>query len=219
MYSLGHAFRSGERGPWHNPEFSMLEWYRAGQGWRSIVRDIRQLVQQAAKTLDVAPPPTPWSVWSVREAVRRFAGIDIGRAPDPDHVAELLVSRVEPALRALPAVVLAPWPTSMASLARTVPAQPHLAERFEVYLHGVEIANGFGELTDAVEQRRRFEADLAARQATGRPLYPIDERFLLALTEGLPPSSGVALGVDRLLMVLGGYNEIGDVQAFPFERA
>ena len=149
----------------------------------------------------------------------KFAGVDIGKTPDPDHVAELLVSQVEPALRRFPAVVLAPWPASMASLARTVPGQPHVAERFEVYLHGVEIANGFGELTDAGEQRRRFEADLAARRASGKPTYPIDERFLLALSEGVPPSSGVALGVERLLMVLGGYGEIGDVVAFPFERA
>jgi lysyl-tRNA synthetase class 2 len=219
MYALGHAFRSGERGPWHNPEFTLLEWYRAGAGWRKIVIDIRQLVRETARALGVAPPPTPWPVWSVRQAVQRFAGVDVGRTPDPDQVAELLVSHVEPALRRFPAVVLAPWPASMASLARTVPGRPHLAERFEVYLHGIEIANGFGELTDASEQRRRFEGDLSARRQTGRPLYPIDERFLLALREGVPPSSGVALGVDRLLMVLGGYREIGDVLAFPFERA
>jgi lysyl-tRNA synthetase class 2 len=107
----------------------------------------------------------------------------------------------------------------MASLARPNPRKPWLAERFEIYLRGVEIANGFGELVDPLEQRRRFEADLALRVQLGRPTYPMDERFLRALEDGVPASAGVAVGVDRLLMLLLGERDIEAVLPFPFERA
>lgn len=255
IYSLGHAFRSGERGQHHNPEFAMLEWYRAGADYRAIVRDCRALVRHCARALRQAPdlrplwtlpdrnppldPDTPWQRWSIRQVIQQFAGFDPGRADDAavlrrrarqaglevaddDGPAEVLVralvERVEPRLVEHSGVVLERWPACLASLARRFDAQPHLAERFEIYLQGVEIANGFSELTDADEQRLRFEQDLAERRRLGRPIYPIDERFLLALREGLPPSAGVALGVDRLLMALTGLQDIDQVLAFPFER-
>ena len=247
IYSLGHAFRSGERGAWHNPEFAMLEWYRAGEDYRAIVRDTQALVRHCTRALATLPLPNravdlqgPWLRLSIREAVRRFAGFDPGRCDDDaqvrqrargaglavhetdsaaDVILQALVERVEPALLQHPGVLLQRWPAAMASLARRFPHAPHLAERFEVYLHGVEIANGFSELVDATEQRARFEQDLAVRRQLGRTEYPLDERFLAALAQGCPPAAGVALGVDRLLMVLGGYDDIEQVQAFPFERA
>ena len=248
IYSLGHAFRSGERGAQHNPEFSMLEWYRAGADYRAIVRDARALVRHCAKALKQAnllpvngfDAEAPWLRLSVQQVVARHAGFDPGRCDDDalvlrraqaaglevqpgDTAADVLVralaERVEPRLAGLGAVVIDRWPASMASLARRFAKAPHLAERFEIYVHGVEIANGFSELVDAREQRSRFEVDLRARQRLGRPIYPMEERFLAALAEGCPPAAGVALGVDRLLMLLCDLKDIDDVLPFPFERA
>ena len=244
IYSLGHVFRSGERGRWHNPEFAMLEWYRAGGSWQQIVRDFQSLARTCQTVLghDAAPLDLRgrWPVLSVRAAIRRFAGFDPGRCDDAglvkrraraaglqvdaqDAIADVLVralaERVEPRLAAFPVVLLADWPLCMASLARPNPQKPWLAERFEIYLAGIEIANGFGELVDPLEQRRRFEADLVLRQQLGRPAYPIDEQFLRALADGVPQSAGVAVGVDRLLMLLLGLSDIEAVLAFPFERA
>ncbi len=244
IYSLGHVFRSGERGQWHNPEFAMLEWYRAGGTWQQIVRDFQGLARACQKalgqdhaTLDLRGR---WPVLSVRTAIRRFAGFDPGRCDDlalvqtraqaaglqvaaEDTIADVLVralaERVEPRLTEFPVVVLADWPLCMASLARPNPRKPWLAERFEIYLAGIEIANGFGELVDPVEQRRRFAADLALRQQLDRPVYPMDERFLLALADGVPAAAGVAVGIDRLLMLLLNLHDIEQVLAFPFERA
>ena len=132
---------------------------------------------------------------------------------------QAMVERVEPNLPRDRVVVIERWPICLASLACQDPDDPTVAERFEVYVRGIELANGFTELVDTTEQRARFEADLAAREAAGLPVYPIDERFLNALAEGCPPAAGVALGVDRLLMVLGGYDDIEQVLAFPFELA
>lgn len=253
IYSLGHAFRSGERGVHHNPEFAMLEWYRAGESYQSLVRDARDLMRDCAAALakgrtasgrPLPPkrldPRSPWLRLSIRQALQRFAGFDPGRGDDDalvrsrarqaglqvedDETADAvivraLVERIEPQLADFPAVVLDRWPASMASLARRFDDRPWLAQRFEIYLHGIELANGFTELVDPVEQRARFELDLAARRRARLPEYPIDERFLSALAEGCPPAAGVALGVDRLLMALGGYDDIDEVLAFPFERA
>lgn len=252
IFSLQHAFRSGERGQHHNPEFAMLEWYRTDANYLAIVRDLQQLVSACAQALAGDPTTagllalTPdvlarklWPRLSIREALRRFAGFDPGQfapkrlrrlatkagldvRPDDgpaDMVVQTLVERVEPALQTIPVVVLDRWPIALASLAAPFPRQPWLAQRFEVYLHGVELANGFTELTDPDEQARRFAGDVAAREQTGRPVYPQDERFLAALREGCPPAAGVALGVDRLLMALTGQHNIDHALFFPFERA
>lgn len=252
VFSLQHAFRSGERSQWHNPEFAMLEWYRVGASYLDIVRDTQALVRHCAKALLqdprtahlVAVQPDllqrqPWPRWSIRRALQTLAGFDPGKYQEwqvierarasgldvrpgdttADVVVQALVERVEPNLVHYPALVLDRWPTQLASLAKRFDRSPHLAERFEVYVAGVELANGFTELTDATEQRARFAADLAARQRLGRPLYPMDERFLAALAEGCPPAAGVALGVDRLLMALTGTADLDDVQMFPIERA
>src|SRR5690606_6132495 len=141
-------------------------------------------------------------------------------ASDEARYFELLVSRVEPALARLDRpVFLHDYPLTQAALARPCPDDPRFAERFELYAGGIELANGYGELTDPVEQRRRFVAERRRRQAEKRPVYPLNERFLAALVEGMPPSGGNALGVDRLIALALGAPDIRAVIAFPSDRA
>ncbi len=187
----------------------------------------------AGRAIDVAPP---WPRLTVREAMRRWAGVEVaGDEPAPALVAAVraagiavadgtawddaffaaFLARVEPQLAALDRpVVLEDWPAPLAALARRKPGDPHTALRFEAYVGGIELANAFGELTDPVEQRARFEHDQATRRARGKPVYPIDERLLAALAEGLPPSAGIALGVDRLVMLATGAATIDGVLTF-----
>jgi len=177
-----------------------------------------------------------WERITVAEAMQRWAGVEVrGDEPAEELAARVdaagidrgtatawddvffsaFVARVEPALAALDRpVFLIDWPVKLAALARRKPGNPAVVERFEAYLGGVELANAFGELTDPVEQRARFVDDLAVRAARGLPEYPVDERLLAALTEGLPPSAGIALGVDRLLMLVLGASHIRDVLSF-----
>jgi lysyl-tRNA synthetase class 2 len=185
-------------------------------------------------TLDMAPP---WERLTVAEALRRHAGLaapgDLpaaelrrralaaGFGPIPEDAAwddvffQVFVHAVDPCLgRGGRPTILMEWPAPLCALARQKPDDPTVALRFEVYAGGLELANAFDELTDPVEQRARFEADLAARRTARRPRYPIDERFVAALAEGLPPCAGIALGVDRLLMLVTGASDIRDVLAF-----
>jgi lysyl-tRNA synthetase class 2 len=154
----------------------------------------------------------------VASAFRRYAGVEdaVGLAErDESRYFELLVTRVEPALaRRRRPVFLTNYPKSQAALARASTSQPGTAERFELYLAGVEICNGFSELTDVREQRRRFQRERAERRGAGRPVYPLDRRFLAALEEGMPPAAGNALGVERLLMLALGVDGIEQVMAF-----
>ena len=232
IYALGRAFRSGERGPWHNPEFTMLEWYRAGARYPAIVADAEAMLRKVWRALEPSLAPErrqvlapvaaaigrPFEVHAFRDLLRQAGAGDIDER-DSDALITAFVERVEPDLPRDRAVVIDRWPIALASLARPFDGEPGTAERFEIYVGGVELANGFSELVDPDQQRQRFVADLAARARTGRPSYPIDEAFLTALGEGCPPAAGVALGVDRLVMLLGGYDRIDDVIAFPFERA
>jgi lysyl-tRNA synthetase class 2 len=178
----------------------------------------------------------PWRRITVAEAMRTWAGVEVDgdepvddlarkvRAADLDLGSARLwddvfftafVERVEPALAALDVpVLLVDWPARLAALARRKADNPSVVERFEAYIGGIELANAFGELTDPVEQRARFGDDLAARAARGRPQYPLDEKLLAALVEGLPPSAGIALGVDRLMMLALGAEHIRDVLTF-----
>ncbi len=275
IYQITRASRAEELGPLHEPEFTLVEWYRAYAGMNAVMADTEALVRRvvaavrtsaersgvsgAATALgadgDLSGAATalgaggdlsgvdsdsqarlgdftyqgrrydlaaPFLRLSVREAFRRYAGEpDLSRlAQDEDRYFELLVDQVEPALRALSQpVFLYGYPISQASLARPDPHDPETAERFELYLAGVELCNGFGELSDAAEQRRRYEAALAERRARGMPVYPLDERFLAALEEGMPPAGGNALGLDRLLMLALDEPAITQVLAFPTARA
>lgn len=257
IYSLGKVFRHGEVGPHHNPEFTMLEWYRAYEGWQAVAADVAALVEALAVALHGAPRfpargqildvQTPWPQLSVREAMARFAGVRLRGDEDTDELAARLreaghtlsstseqaprwddlffgvfLDHVEPRLAeersadgtALRPVVLCDWPAPLCALARPKPGDPAVVERFEAYIAGLELCNGFGELCDPAEQRRRFDADRAERTRRGLPVYPTDERFLSALAEGMPPSGGVALGVDRLVMLLLDAHHIRDVLPF-----
>jgi len=229
IYQLAKCFRDDEIGSRHQPEFTMLEWYRAFSGVEDVMRDTEQLTAQVAIALSGAPTlrlgerdidvTPPWPRITVREAFTWFAGTSMDEVlPDEDRFFRLLVESVEPALEGVGAVFLHEYPSSMASLARKKPSDPSVAERFEAYVGGIELCNGFGELTDPVEQRARFEQDQRTRAAQGKVVYPIDERFLRALEEGMPPSAGNALGLDRLVMLALGSEHIEDVLAVPASR-
>lgn len=234
-FQLARCFRRGELGHHHNPEFLMLEWYRAFAGVDQVMDDTERLVRLlaeeviGAESIEVGGPEggvrvdlaAPFERLTVSEAFARHAGvrgdeaIDLATS-DESRFFKLLVDLVEPALARAPRpVFLTDYPAPFASLARHKPSDPRVCERFELYLGGVEICNGFGELTDPVEQRARLEHDQKKRAETGKPVYPIDERFLAALEEGIPPSAGNALGVDRLIALLIGADRIATVQPFP----
>lgn len=222
IYQLGKAFRRDEAGQLHQPEFCMLEWYRAGASYTELMQETEQLVVHVAERvlgstrlpcgLSVA---APWERLSVREAFRDLAGVEADALLDDDEQFFLtLVERVEPRLGFERPTLLFDYPVTMASLARARPDDPSVAERFEAYLMGIELCNGFGELTDAGEQRRRLLEDQERRRQLGKPVYPIDDRFLAALEQGLPACAGNALGVDRLVMLLSGARHIRDVLCF-----
>ena len=230
-FQLARCFRDGELGRHHNPEFVMLEWYRAFAGVDEVMEDTEQLVRflaeelLATQSIDVGGARValaePFERLTVGEAFARHAGVGADEAiamatHDESRFFHLLVDAVEPALARAPhPVFLVDYPAPLASLARRKPTDPRLCERFELYVGGIEICNGFGELTDPVEQRARLERDQKKRAETGKPVYPIDERFLAALEEGMPPSAGNALGVDRLIALLLGADRIAAVQPFP----
>lgn len=228
IYQVCRCFRRGELGAWHQPEFTMLEWYRAFAGSSEVMRDTEQLVAHVAEAVGGSPFLTvgtpidatpPWERLTVAEAFQRYAGQDVDAIlPDEERFFRILVEQVEPQLGRLRPVFLTGWPASMASLARLDPKNPAVADRFEAYIGGVELCNGFGELIDPVEQRARLRADQARREAEGKTVYPIDERFLGALEEGLPPCGGNALGFDRLLMFVLGVSSIDEVVAIPAQR-
>ena len=228
-FQLARCFRRGEVGHRHNPEFTMLEWYRAFAGADAIMADTEAIVVAALASgsrfgrvesrLDLS---RPFARISVKEAFAAHAGVNEAEMlrlahEDDERFFRILIEDVEPALEARAApVFLHRYPANMASLARLSPDDPRYAERFELYAAGLELSNGFGELTDPTEQRARFERDQRDRAALGKPVYPIDERFLGALAGGMPPCAGNALGLDRLVALALGRTEIGDVIAFPF---
>jgi lysyl-tRNA synthetase class 2 len=228
IYQIGHAYRRGELGSRHNPEFTILEFYRAHSGQDEIMRDTEQLVARITqgrvvlgdRTIDTRPP---FARMTVHQAYEQYAGVDETEMlrlanEDEDTFYRLLVDKVEPGLATLPhAVFLHEYPSTQASLARRKPGDPRYAERFELYVAGVELCNGFGELTDPDEQQARFLADQAERARRGLPVYPMDERFLAALREGMPASGGNAIGLDRLIALSCGTTEIAHVMTFTDE--
>jgi lysyl-tRNA synthetase class 2 len=225
IFQICHCFRRAERGRLHLPEFTMMEWYRSHAGIEELMADCERMICSAAKaadayplirrfnqTIDLGPP---WHEIEVKDAFERFAGWRPGASPDPNRFDMDLVDKVEPALPKDKPVFLKGYPAAMASLARLDPTDETRAERFELYVGGVELANGFVELTDPVEQRRRFETDALARRKNKQTVYPVDERFIQALALGLDQCAGIALGLDRLIMLLTGAPGIDDVVAFP----
>lgn len=232
IYQLARVFRDGEAGRRHNPEFTLLEWYRPGLDHHGLMDEMDAFL---ADLLGAAPAErlSYADLYGARlgidphaasapdlAAAARAAGVSDALDLDRDGWLDLLLSVVlEPGLGRGRPTFLYDFPASQAALARVRPGPPPVAERFEVYVEGVELANGFHELTDAVEQRRRFERDLERRSERGLPAVPVDERLLDALASGLPPSAGVALGFDRLVMLAGGATSLFEVLAFPIDRA
>lgn len=228
LFQLGPCFRQGECGGRHQPEFAMLEWYRAHAGYRDILADTAALLLDACRAvtggrdhcefrntrIDFA---APWEEWTVDEAFVKFAGMtpEDAMASGEGGFERVLVEKVEPHLGFGRPAILRDYPLAFGALARRSAERPDRAERWELYVAGLELANAYSELTDAAEQRRRFEACAELRRNDGRSVYPMDEEFLAALAAGMPPSGGIALGVDRLLMVLAGAGTIRDVIAFP----
>jgi lysyl-tRNA synthetase class 2 len=234
-YELGRVFRNGEAGGRHNPEFTMLEWYRVGWDHLRLIEETVQLVQRALgligreaevvsctyrelflQGLDLDP-------FAATEAQLRapLSAYDIkAQGLTRDDWLDLLITHLlQPAFPPDRITVVRDWPASQCALARIRPGDPPLAERFELYLGHHELANGYHELIDAGEQRRRFLRDLAVRESRIASLPPLDERLLDAMARGLPACAGVALGVDRLLMAMIGTDLIAEVLAFPFREA
>jgi lysyl-tRNA synthetase class 2 len=248
IFQLARVFRDGEVSSTHNPEFTMLEMYRAGTDHRGIMEDLEATVEAGARALHPSGGTrfrwhghavdfaAPFDRVQVAAAFAR-AGVDLEACgTDPRRLRAAAIARgidgglegegfddvffriflqaVEPALGHSRPVYLTDWPASMAALARVRADDPRWAERFELYAAGLELANGFAELNDAAEQRRRLVAEQAERRRLGRPAYPIDERFVAAVGR-MPDAGGVALGLDRLLMLLTGAERIRDVLLFP----
>jgi len=249
IFEFARVWRNRERGALHHPEFTMLEWYRAGEGYEVLMQDCEALIRAAAEAAGgglwsyrgrQCDPAAPLQRVTVAEAFTRFAGIDLlamldGTQGDRpalaeaaaaggcavadddtwgDIVSKVLVERIEPRLGIGAPVVLCDYPLPMAALARPKPGAAGVAERFELYACGVELANAFGELTDPQEQRRRFLADMAEKQRIYGERYPLDEDFLAALAI-MPQASGIALGFDRLVMLATGAPRIDLVMWTP----
>ena len=219
IYQIGPCFREGERGRRHNPEFTMLEWYRAHADYNDVMADAEALMAELFAAFPERLPPHVASAAaasfrriSVRDAYLELAGWDPFAEWDADRFDFDMATKIEPGLPREP-IFLTDYPPAAASLSRIGDAPPpRHAERWELYVDRVELANAFSELVDADEQRRRFMAAREERRALGEADYPIDEDFLSVLA-AMPPSGGVALGVDRLVMLLAGADSIAAVRA------
>lgn len=224
IYQICHVFRNAEGGRKHSAEFSMIEWYRANAGYRDIMRDCEGLLRAAAAACNVkelrfegasADPFVEWEYLSVIEAYKKYAGLDV--SPDTsaqewdDLFYDVFLNKIEPYLGQGQPTILYDYPVSMAALSRPKADDPRFAERFELYVCGLELANAFGELTDAAVQRARFEADMALKKQLYGADWPVDEDFIAALEYGMPESGGIALGIDRLAMLICGTDDIDNV--------
>ena len=224
IFQIGPCFREGEIGRLHGEEFTMLEWYETSSDYERLLMFVKEMLRQVVQEVDGSTCVTyggtairfdsDWGVLSVDEAFRRFAGCGVAETVKCDEFEVVLVEKVEPSLPRDRPVILKDYPAAMAALARLKPDDHTVAERWELYLGGVEIANAYSELTDPVEQRQRFDAVAEKRGRAGLPAYPIDSEFLAALSSGMPACAGCALGVDRLAMILCGASSIGEVRSF-----
>lgn len=244
IYQLAHVFRQGERGTYHNPEFTMVEWYRTHEDHFSQMQVVEDLVHAVAQsTASTASFPRPFSRTTYQEAFLRHLGIDpfqsdlqelkgtakrVGIEPSTsqrescerdDWLNLLLAISIEPQLGIDRPEFLYDYPASQSALARTRSKPHEVAERFELYCRGIELCNGYHELLDASELRRRNDLQEEKRSLSGSSRLPKQSRLLDAMDHGLPPCSGVALGFDRLVMLLGGYSKIDEVIPFPIEIA
>lgn len=247
IFQIAKSFRNREdTSARHNPEFTILEWYRVHADYRDIMSDCEELFRHVARTLEPAGGGKVWryqgrvidlgSSWerlTVRDAFRAYADLDVeadpaaflrqvakkGYAIEAETTWEqayhqVFLNEIEPRLGWAAPTILQDYPLSMAALARVSPANPNVAERFELYVAGIEMANAFSELVDPIEQAHRLAADQEERRRLGRTAYGVDTDFLRALAVGIPPSAGIALGVDRLAMFFADVQSIRDVLWF-----
>jgi lysyl-tRNA synthetase class 2 len=239
IFQLARVWRNGEGGPTHAPEFTMLEWYRPGADMASLMDEteslLRAVLPPVVESRGVRTDLAGFERLTVAEAFARYVGADVLATADDapalaaqararlrdgetweDLFFRLLLERVEPRLGRDRPSFLTHWPAAQAALARRDPGDPRVAERFELWVCGLELANAFVELTDAAEQRARFEADRARRHAfNGVADWPLDEDFLAALAHGMPQCAGIALGFDRLAMIASGASRIDQVLWLP----
>jgi len=227
IFQICKCHRDGERGNLHLPEFTLLEWYRTKADYSDLMADCEALVchvadilgigsaiQYRGRTIDLQPP---WERITVKEAFTRYSPVSLSEALQTGRFDEITVMHIEPNLNKSKPVFLCDYPASLASLARLKQCNPEVAERFELYMGGLELANAFSELIDPVEQEIRFNKENDIREKHGRERYPIPEKFLIAL-KTMPPSAGIAFGVDRLVMLLTASDNIDDVVTFTPEE-
>ena len=227
IFQICRCWRSDERGSRHIPEFTMLEWYRSQSDYEDLMKDCEQLLLYISKSCLIADTVCydsktivlneVFTRISVRNAFNEYTHVSMEDAVRDGSFDEKMVTQIEPALAQHKPVFLVDYPIEMAALARTKPGDPTVAERFELYAGGMELANGFSELNDPVEQRVRFVEAIRKRRNNGLPALPIPEPFLRELAT-MPPSAGIALGVDRLVMLFAGATQIDDVIAFTPEE-
>ena len=239
IFQFARVFRNAEGSALHHPEFTMLEWYRAGTGYQTIMADCRALlastgVDELRWAGHVCDPKAEPERLTVAEAFVRHAGVDLfptlGNADAlsatsgiamhagdswEDVFFRIMFEKIEPRLGMGRPTILCEYPISMAALARAKPGDPRVAERFELYVCGVELANAFGELTDPDIQRERLVADMDLKEELYGVRWPVDDDFLAALDHGLPDCSGIALGFDRLVMLASGASHIEEVLWLP----
>ena len=249
-FQVSRVFRNGECGPMHNPEFTMVEWYRTHASYLDIMVDCEDLILSLAANLglglglswqgqaiDLSPP---WERLTVEDALRRYAGVEMNDILDLEgvhraaqalglHLPEdcpwddaffhILMEKVEPRLGFTKPTFLMDYPAPLAALAKLKGDDARVAERFELYVAGQELGNAFSELSCPQEQSQRFESEREHRAAIGSPIFEVDPDYLLALRQGLPPTGGIAVGVDRLAMILLDIPDVRRVLAFPFDGA
>jgi lysyl-tRNA synthetase class 2 len=228
IFQICKCFRQGERGRLHLPEMTLLEWYRAGSNYLGMMDECEALINAIAringlkediliyqgKEIKLTPP---WPRISVSEAFEKWASMPLNEALAGDRFDEIMVEKIEPKLAQNRPVFLYDYPACRAALARLKPQDTRFAERFELYIGGLEICNAFSELTDPVEQQERFERENDQRRKAGKAVYPLPQKFLTALGN-MPAAAGNALGIDRLVMLFSDSKQIDDVVAFTPEE-
>jgi len=244
IFQICKAFRDPpELSPLHNPEFTILEWYRVNANYQDIMTDCENLLNFISQTTPISPIPPisltpPWLRLSIKESFQKYANVNLDEFLDPQKAQQIcqekgyqvsenstweqlyhqiFLNEIEPKLPKDKPLILYDYPAPLAALARLKPTNPRYAERFEFYLAGLEIGNGYSELTDPQEQEKRLKQDIEARKSLGMRLFPHDKDFVKAIGN-LPSCGGIAVGVDRLIMVLTGAKTINEVLSFPAQK-
>lgn len=224
IFQICKCFRKEERGDRHLNELTMLEWYAKDFSYLDLIKQCREMIQYLAKCLNIKDGnivyenkninlTRPWSYLTLEEAFRKYSSVSSHQALAEERFDEILAFEIEPRLGNTVPTVLYDYPASMAALAKLKSTDTNLAERFEIYIAGIELANGFTELTDPVEQKQRFKKELELRDSMGKTSYPMPENFLKDLAH-MPATAGIALGIDRLIMLFTNTPSIDDVVAF-----